>query len=413
LIGKQLAQGKLPTNAIYATVDEMKSKRLWLLAILLLVMGIAFVDWGSFGRLSDFDVGVAGDGKLNVALERIRDEEGVPALAVMLIRDGKVVESGAVGVRALGLPERVTIGDRWHLGSITKSMTATLAAILVEQGTIGWDTTVGEVFPDLAETTRPEYSEVRLEELLTHTSGLPEKLTQIPSLSNSSENTTPLRDQRRQWTAKLLAVPPETPRGTHLYSNASYVVAGSMLEAVTGQQWEDLMRQHVFTPLGMTSTGFGAPGTVGESPDEPRGHRRVEGKLRPLQPNQKADNPPAVGPAGIVHTTLADFAHFTVAHLAGSRGQDGLVTATTFKKLHTPAPGTKYALGWNIRKHSHSGGRVLYHHGSNRAWYATVWLAPERNFAIVIFTNAGDDAGQKAADVAIQAVTDRCNAAFN
>ena len=237
-------------------------------------------------------------------------------------------------------------------------------------------------------------------------------MTQIPSLPKSRESTTPLPEQRRQWTAELLALAHETPRGTHLYSNANYVVAGAMLEAVTGQQWEDLMRQHVFTPLGMTSTGFGAPGTVGESPDEPRGHHRVKGKLRPLQPNRNADNPPAVGPAGIVHTTLADFAHFTAAHLAGSRGEGGLVTAGTFKKLHTPEPGNNYALGWNIRTHSHSGGRVLYHHGSNRAWYATVWLATERDFAILIFTNAGDDAGQKAADVAIRAVTDRCNAAF-
>jgi CubicO group peptidase (beta-lactamase class C family) len=391
----------------------MKRKCLWLLPFLVLILvGIAFVDWGSFGRLSDFDVGVAGDGELNAVLQRIRDEEGVPALAALLIHRGKLVESGAVGVRAFGLSEPVTIGDRWHLGSITKPMTATLAAILVEEGTIGWNTTVGEVFPDFAETTRPEYVSVQLEELLAHTSGLPEKLTQIPSVPNSSESTTPLRDQRRQWTAELLAVPPEMPRGTHLYSNANYVVAGAMLEAVTGQQWEDLMRQHVFTPLGMTSSGFGAPGTVGESPDEPRGHLRVKGKLRPLQPDRKADNPPAVGPAGIVHTTLADFAHFTAAHLAGSRGEGGLVTAKTFEKLHSPAPGTKYALGWNIRKHFHSGGRVLYHHGSNRAWYATVWLAPQRNFAILVFTNAGDDAGQKGADVAIRAMTDRCNAAF-
>ena len=201
-------------------------------------------------------------------------------------------------------------------GRLTPRPTATLAAVLVEEGVIGWETTVGEVFPDFAETTRPEYAEVRLDELLAHTSGLPEKLTPIPIVPNSSESTTPLVAQRRQWTFELLALPPETQRGTHLYSNASYVVAGAMLEAVTGQPWEEPMQQHLFTPLGMTSTGFGPPGTVGESPDEPRGHRRVEGKLRPLQPDRKADNPAAVGPAGNVHTTLADFSRYLAAHLA-------------------------------------------------------------------------------------------------
>ena len=62
-------------------------------------------------------------------------------------------------------------------------------------------------------------------------------------------------EQRRQWTAELLTLAPETSRGEHLYSNANYVVAGAMLEEVTGQQWEDLMQEHVFAPLGMTSTG--------------------------------------------------------------------------------------------------------------------------------------------------------------
>ena len=94
----------------------MKRKSLWLLPFFVLILvGIAFVDWGSFGRLSDFDVGVAGDGQLNAVLQRIRDEEGVPALAAVLIHSGKVVESGAVGVRAIGLPERVTVDDRWQL----------------------------------------------------------------------------------------------------------------------------------------------------------------------------------------------------------------------------------------------------------------------------------------------------------
>jgi CubicO group peptidase (beta-lactamase class C family) len=385
----------------------------WLLTFLVfLLVGIVFVKWGSFSRLSDFDVGVAGDGELNVALERIRDEEGLPALAAVLIRDGRIVETGAVGVRAVGSLEQVTTSDHWHLGSITKSMTATLAALLVEEGVIDWNTTVGEVFPDLAEITRPEYADVRLEELLSHTTGLPENWMQIPSYPTSRESATPLPDQRRQWVAEFLTLTPETSRGSHRYSNANYVVAGTMLEAVSGQPWEDLMQRYVLTPLGMTSTGFGVPGTVGESPDEPRGHLLVEGELRPLQPNRQADNPPAVGPAGNVNTTLGDFAHYMAAHLAGARGEEGLVSAESFGKLHLPGPVNNYALGWNVRQHSHSGGRVLYHHGNNGAWCATMWIAPERDFAILTVTNAGDTPGSKGADNALRALIDRHNAAF-
>jgi CubicO group peptidase (beta-lactamase class C family) len=265
----------------------MKSQ--WLLSVLLLNITLV----GCSDRLSDFDVGSAGDGNLNGALERIRNDQELPALAAVLIRSGKIVETGAVGVRAVGSPDRVTAGDRWHLGSNTKSMTAMLAAVLVEEGMIDWDTTIEEVFPDLAESIRPEYADVRLDELLSHTAGFCEQM-QVPSYA-SRESTMPLPEQRRQWAAELLALPPETSRGTHRYSNANYVVAGAMLEAVTAEPWEDLMQRKILTPLGMSSTGFGAPGTIGEEPDEPRGHQRVQGELHSLPPDNTADNPPAVG----------------------------------------------------------------------------------------------------------------------
>ena len=109
-------------------------KALWILP--LLIVGTVFIRWNSFGRLSDFDAGVAGDGDLNVVLERIRDNRGLPAIAAVLVHRGKIVETGAVGVRAVGSPEPVTTGDRWHLGSIGKSMTATLVAVRVEEGVV-------------------------------------------------------------------------------------------------------------------------------------------------------------------------------------------------------------------------------------------------------------------------------------
>ncbi len=386
-------------------------KILWILP--LLIVGTVFIKWNSFGRLSDFDAGVAGDGDLNVALERIRDNRGLPAIAAVLVHRGKIVETGAVGVRAVGSPEPVTTGDHWHLGSIGKSMTATLVAVLVEEGVVDWNTTVREVFPDFAESIRSEYGDVRLEELLSHTSGLPQNAGKVPSLSLFQSSKEPLRDQRRQWAAEVLARAPETSRGTHLYSNANYLVAGAMLESATGELWEDLMVRKVFTPLNMTSTGFGSPGTVGDTPDEPRGHLRKQGSLWPLQPGREADNPAAIGPAGTIHSTLSDAALYMAAHLSGSRGNGGFVSAESFGKLHSQVPDTDYALGWNIRKHSHSGGRVLYHHGSNRFWYATMWVAPKRDFAILTVTNAGDAAASKGTDDALRAMTDRCNAAFD
>ena len=99
----------------------------------------------------------------------------------MLVGGDQIVEMAAVGRRAVGSPEEVTTEDRWHLGSLTEAMTATLAARLVEQGEISWSATTREIFPDLVNHMRAEYLEVSLQELLSHTAGLPVDVMRTPS----------------------------------------------------------------------------------------------------------------------------------------------------------------------------------------------------------------------------------------
>ena len=82
-------------------------------------------------------------------LETIRKKYDFPALAVVVVKDGKICDRAAVGVRKLGDPTPVTINDQFHIGSCTKSMTATLAAMFIEENKLRWDTTIAEVFPEL------------------------------------------------------------------------------------------------------------------------------------------------------------------------------------------------------------------------------------------------------------------------
>lgn len=93
-------------------------------------------------------------------------------MAAIIIRRGQVAERGAVGLRsaASGIP--VTADDQWHMGSLTKSMTATLAAIMVEDGLITWDTTPLEVWPSLANSIHADYRNTTLRQFLSHTSGM-------------------------------------------------------------------------------------------------------------------------------------------------------------------------------------------------------------------------------------------------
>src|SRR5688572_7443904 len=82
---------------------------------------------------------------LSAVLEKLRVQHEVPGLAAAAFINGKVVDATAVGVRKAGDSTPVTVEDRWHIGSCTKAMTATLAAMYVEEGRLRWDTTVGEV----------------------------------------------------------------------------------------------------------------------------------------------------------------------------------------------------------------------------------------------------------------------------
>jgi D-alanyl-D-alanine carboxypeptidase len=378
--------------------------------IFLLVLLISCDSEEPTGPESPPEAGIAGDGKLDLSLEYIRDKYNLPALGAMLIQGDEIVEMEAVGLRAIGYTQEVTVEDRWHLGSLTKAMTATLAARFVEKDQISWETTIAEVFPDLVGSIRSEYEDVRLDELLSHTAGIMGDLTKVPSWSALWTDTDPLPVQRRRLTEEVLSLESEAPRGTFLYSNAGYIVAGSMLEEITGESWEELITREVFTPLGMESTGFGAPGSGG-IPDEPWGHQEIYFVLNAVEPGPYADNPAAVGPAGTIHSTFEDYASFIIIHLAGARGESGFLSAETFLKLHTSVSDTDYALGWGIVERDWAGGAVLTHTGSNTLWFANVWIAPNRNFAMLAVSNFGSNDAFYGTDEALGVLIERFNAA--
>ena len=322
-------------------------------------------------------------------LEEIRVKHKFPALAAAVVVNGKVVATNAVGFRKYGSPESVTVDDKFHIGSVTKSMTATVAARLVEQGKISWTTTIGESFSDLGEELHPDYRAVTLEQLLSHRGGAPANPPGGLWRRAWNASGTP-SEQRRDFVKGLLAREPKAKPGSrHIYSNQGYAMAGVMLENAAGKPWEELMKSMLFEPLGMRSAGFGAPGNP-RVVDQPWGHTKGLLTLEPVSPGPRADNPPAIGPAGTVHCSLPDLARYVMLHLSGEKGASSLLTADSFKKLHT-STGDDYALGWVVLDRQWAGGRALMHNGSNTMFYIVVWMAPERNSAVIVATNVGVD----------------------
>ena len=325
-------------------------------------------------------------------LEMIRKKQVLPALAVVVVKDGKICDRAAVGVRKFGDPTRVTTNDLFHIGSCTKSMTATLAALFIQEGKLRWDTTIAKVFPGLQGTMDPQYVGVTLEQLLTHRGGVPGK-PPSDAWAQAWRQQGAIAQQRSEFIAAVLSQPPEAAPGTKMiYSNQGYTIAGAMLEKLTGKDWETLIAERLFTPLHMTTAGFGVPGAKDRA-EQPWGHTHKEDQVKPV----RQDNPPVIGPAGTVHCSLDDLARYAMFHLsAGKAG--GLLKAETFRKLHTPPEGGNYACGWVVTKRGWAGGKTLMHNGSNTMWFLVMWLAPEKNFAVIAATNIAGPGAEKGCD---------------
>jgi len=275
-------------------------------------------------------------------------------------------------------------------------MTSTLIARLVEQGRLKWDTALAEVFPEFSTQMHPDSKKVTLLQLLSHRAGLPPNLELINYLG---DETVPLR--LRAVREELGKKPQHAPGRAYEYSNLGYIIAGAVAEKITGQSWERSIASEVFEPLQMRSAGFGGTGTPGQI-DQPWPHTS-DGK--PAAVNGPAmDNPPVMGPAGRVHCSIQDWAKFIQDQLRGDRGEPALLKPETYQKLHTPPFGGEYALGWVTAQRSWGGGKVLNHAGDNTMNCANVWIAPQRDFAILVCVNQSGDIAFQATDEAVGAM---------
>jgi CubicO group peptidase (beta-lactamase class C family) len=324
---------------------------------------------------------------LSAALEAIRAGHDVPALTAALATPDGVVEIGAAGTRHRDTDVAVTTDDQWHLGSCTKAMTATLVAFAVEEGRLGWDTTLAEALPALAAEMHADYRDVPIEWLLAHRAGTWSTFEGHEAELAVISDDDPLPTQRAVFTEIVLTQAPELAPGTAFaYSNAGYMIAGAILEAEYGVAWETLITDRLFDPLGMSSCGFGAPGTEAAL-DQPWGHNGEA--MTPVPPGPFADNPPAVGPAGTVHCALADWAKFGALQLGA---HPELITTASLDRMHTPPfPADGYAHGWALGNDPLVGD-YLAHDGSNTLWLAVIMLLPDDDQILLVAANAATQA---------------------
>ncbi len=320
-------------------------------------------------------------------LEIERERAAAPALAAAVVVGGQVADAAAVGVRIAGGEDAVTIDDRFHVGSVSKAVNATMIGMLVEREVVDWSTTVGWALGDVEMDDL--YAGATVRQLLEHKAGLPpflrfepDEMRRLVTLEGSPSA------QREAFVAEALMARPVAPPGEEaVYSNAGPVVAAVIAERQTETPWEELVERMVFDQLGMDRSGVGWPATAAR-PDEPLGHAGGQPVAMDAYPLGSF-----MSPAGNLHMSIGDLARFARFHLLGLIDARDAERARVVRSLHEPAttldPRSPHAAGWILRVREGEP-TVHWHNGSVGTFYALVAIIPAERMAVVVAANSGD-----------------------
>ncbi|HEY9425731.1 MAG TPA: serine hydrolase [Gemmatimonadaceae bacterium] len=330
---------------------------------------------------------------LDSYVTRVMKEFQVPGLSVAIVKDGKVVVAKGYGVRELGKPGKVDAHTRFGIASNTKIFTATALALLVEDGKLEWDAPVIRYLPAFAMYDPYVTREITVRDLLVHRSGL--------GLGAGDLMWWPSSDYSRdEIVQRLRYIKPATSfRSAYAYDNVLYSVAGEVIQAVSGQSWEDFVSSRILSKIGMRGSNvYASRATKGDNDAIP--HAEIEGTVRPITPFAN-DN---VDPAGGINSSAADMARWLIVQLDSGRVADGsrlfsprstrqLWAMVTPIPIGDPAPELAalrpqfngYALGLGVR--DYRGRKILTHTGGLPGYVSQVTMIPSLRLGVVVLTN--------------------------
>ena len=337
-------------------------------------------------------------------VEAVRRAAGVPGMAIAIVENGRTVLAKGYGERRLGTGTPVDAETLFLIGSTTKAITSAALATLVDSGKLGWDDRVVDRLPGFQMYDSWVTREMTVRDLLVHRSGLglgAGDLLYIPRGSLS----------RAEVVRRLRYLKPSGSfRDRYAYDNILYIVAGQLIETVSGQRWEDYVREHVLVPAGMTRATTDEAHRLAD-PNRAQPHARFGGPVRGTGEQRLLDErdqlAPASAPAGLIALSANDMAKWLTLQLAHGAllGGGRLFSEASSKEMWTPVTpepiatpvaaiaGTApqfqaYALGWEVR--DYHGAKILWHAGGLFGFTSIVVLIPEKQVGFAIEVNSED-----------------------
>ena len=317
----------------------------------------------------------------------------VPGLALAIVKDDGVVLAKGYGVRKLGEATPVDARTLFGIASNTKAFTATALGLLVEEGKLEWDAPVVRYLPAFAMWDPFVTREITVRDLLVHRSGLGLGAGDLLWWPESTYD-------RKEIARRLRFIRPATSfRAGYAYDNVLYLIAGELIETISGQAWEDFVATRILARVGMTGSNVRhSAAAAGGNVATP--HAPVDGKVRAIRPFE-SDN---TNPAGGINSSAEDMAKWLRVQLSGGKLADGsrLFSAQTARQLTsivTPIPiGDPppelpplkmnfhgYALGFDIR--DYRGHKIVMHTGGLPGYVSRVAMIPDLNVGVAVLTN--------------------------
>ncbi|MGB5756173.1 MAG: serine hydrolase domain-containing protein [Acidimicrobiales bacterium] len=361
------------------------------LARTLLLIGAVGAVWLAWDVVSEDEPAIRGDrfDQIDAYVADQRDDSRIPGASVAVIEDGAVVHARGFGNDGHG--NQVTPDTPFWIGSNTKSITALAVMQLAEAGSIDLDAPVRDYLPDFAVADDAASAQITVRHLLNQTSGISRR-DGLWAVVNAD------RDQSIQDVVSGMAdLELNRPVGERFeYANLNSVVLGAVIEAVTGQTWQDYVQANIFDPLAMTNTYTDK--TAAEAAGLTATHRFFFGF--PVETD--GDHFPGLAPTGYVYTSAADLARYLAMYTNGGLldGQRVLSDAGITEML-SPATNertftlqnqqfaARYGAGWFVGTFG-AASDARWHQGSLP--YFTTWmvLLPDTNQAVVVMINAGN-----------------------